>query len=94
MLFHHPKQVCMTYITHFKVATRFSSMLFVGGLKSFVHAVYPDVYVTSTSELITDLQNLVETSGCHEEKNNKINISMNNNMNNNRTISMNNKHEQ
>ncbi len=66
-MFHHPRDVCMTYMTHMKLSLYFSYRLFVGSMKAFVHAFIPDVYITSTSDLSTELYKVLKSSGCHDE---------------------------
>jgi len=66
-MFHHPRDVCMTYMTHMKLSLYFSYSLFVGSMKAFVHAFIPDVYITSTSDLSAELYKSLKSSGCHDE---------------------------
>jgi hypothetical protein len=65
-MFTHPKEVCMTYLTHMKLSLYFSYTLFVGSVKSFVHAFIPDVYITSTSDLSSELYKTLKSSGCQD----------------------------
>ena len=48
--FKHPAQVNMTYIEHFKLSLHLSNILFKGSVKAFIHAIYPDIFITSTSD--------------------------------------------
>ena len=64
-MFKHPKEVCMTYLEHATLSFKFSCMLFVGSIKAFIHAIYPDICVTSTSDLIVDIKKKMENAGCH-----------------------------
>jgi|TARA_B100000575_G_C22906043_1_gene526369 hypothetical protein len=50
-----------------KLSLYFSYTLFVGSMKAFVHAFIPDVYITSTSDLSTELYKVLKSSGCHDE---------------------------
>ena len=63
-MFTHPKNVCMTYLTHMKLSLYFSYTLFIGSVKAFVHAFIPDVYITSTSDLSNELYKVLKSSGC------------------------------
>ena len=64
-MFKHPKEVCMNYLEHCMLSLNFSYMLFVGSMKAFIHAVYPDMYVTSTSDLLVNIKKKMEKAGCH-----------------------------
>ena len=64
-MFKHPKEVCMSYLEHCMLSLKFSYMLFVGSIKALTHAIYPDMYVTSTSDLLVDIKKKMEVAGCH-----------------------------
>jgi len=65
-MFKHPKNVCMSYLEHCMLSLNFSYILLLGSIKSFFHAIYPDIYVTSTSDLIVDIKKKMEVAGCHK----------------------------
>ena len=48
--FLHPKSVGMTYTEHFCFSIKLSYFFLSGFLKSVVHAVYPDICITSSSD--------------------------------------------
>ena len=64
-MFKHPQEVCMSYLEHCLLSLKFSYMLFVGSIKALTHAIYPDMYVTSTSDLLVDIKKKMEVAGCH-----------------------------
>lgn len=64
-MFKHPKEVCMSYLEHCMLSLKFSYILFVGSVKAFTHAIYPDMCVTSTSDLLRDIKKKMEVAGCH-----------------------------
>tara|TARA_X000000368_G_C22637896_1_gene539682 strand:+ start:308 stop:502 length:195 start_codon:yes stop_codon:yes gene_type:complete len=64
-MFKHPKEVCMSYLEHCMLSLKFSYILFVGSIKALTHAIYPDMYVTSTSDLLVDIKKRMEKAGCH-----------------------------
>tara|TARA_B100001093_G_scaffold294467_1_gene280876 strand:+ start:357 stop:575 length:219 start_codon:yes stop_codon:yes gene_type:complete len=64
-MFFHPSEVCMDYVSHFKISIRCAFLLFIGSLKAFVHSVYPDIFITSTSETIQSIQKILKDSGCN-----------------------------
>ena len=57
MEFKHLKEVKMSYMEHFIFSGKLSFMLFKGSIKALIHAIYPDVYITSTSDLSENLSN-------------------------------------
>jgi len=65
-MFKHPTQVCMTYYEHFKHSMKFSYMFMVSSFKAFIHAIFPDVFITSTTNTINEISKLIENSGCRQ----------------------------
>ena len=57
MEFKHLKEVKMSYTEHFIFSGKLSIMLFKGAIKALIHAIYPDIYITSTSDLSENLSN-------------------------------------
>ena len=59
--FKHLAQVNMTYFEHFKLSMNLSNILFQGSIKAFIHGIYPDIFITSTTDttklLIRKLKN-------------------------------------
>ena len=62
--FKHPKAVCMTYLTHMYLSLYFSFILWIGSIQAFFHAFYPDVFITSTTDLAHSLDQILSSSGC------------------------------
>ena len=54
-MFKHLQNIKMGYWVHFFHSVKLSKILFVSSIKSFMHAIYPDVYVDSTSKLVKNL---------------------------------------
>lgn len=67
-LFRHPKEVCMTYWQHARLSFNFSYMFLKASKEAFIHAIYPDKYITSTTDTVNVIKDILEKSGC---KNNK-----------------------
>ena len=67
-IFDHPNKNCMSYLEHAKLSLTFSGMLFVGSIKAFIHAVIPDVYSKSTTDLIQEIDSMISKAGCHKKK--------------------------
>ena len=63
-MFSHPQAVCMTYIEHACFSIKLAYLLAMGSVKAIVHAFIPDLYVTSSSDLIKRLEQEMSTVGC------------------------------
>ena len=42
--------------------------LIIGSIKSFIHAIYPDIFITTTSDLLIELKNEMNEIGCRKMK--------------------------
>ena len=67
-LFRHPKEVCMTYWQHARLSFNFSYMFLKASKEAFIHAIYPDKYITSTTDTVKDITKILEESGCRNKK--------------------------
>lgn len=56
----------MTYIEHFKLSGEMAYVLGTGSIKAIIHAIHPDMFVTSTTDLIQYIQKRLNESGCHK----------------------------
>jgi hypothetical protein len=65
--FSHPNGVCMSYYTHFCFSINLSRKLFVGSIQAFVHAIFPNLFITSSSDLVEELQYDFYTVGCDKQ---------------------------
>lgn len=65
--FQHPGKVCLTYYNHFTFSIKVSFKLFVASIKAFVHSIYPDIFITSTTDLLADLNNELKSIGCNRD---------------------------
>lgn len=64
--FSHPNSVCMNYYQHFRFSMKLSTMFFIASIKSFIHAIFPTFFITSSSLLLEDLKKEFETVGCEK----------------------------
>jgi len=62
--FSHPNNVCMDYFTHAWLSLTFSRKLFFGSIKAFIHAIIPSLFITSTSDLVKNINYKLKKSGC------------------------------
>ena len=63
----HPTNVCLSYIQHMKFAMEMSGRLLVGSGQAFIHAWFPFLFISSTSELNTVLTKRLSEVGCRSE---------------------------
>jgi uncharacterized membrane protein YjjP (DUF1212 family) len=62
--FQHPREVCMDYLEHCLFSLSLAKLLGVGTFKALVHAFVPGFFITSTSELIKEIKEELDNSGC------------------------------
>ena len=65
-LFRHPKEVCMTYWQHARLSFNFSYIFLKASKEAFIHAIYPDKYITSTSDTVKEITKILDKSGCRD----------------------------
>lgn len=68
----HPTNVCMSYFNHFKFSSNLSVKLFFGSVKALIHAIFPEYFKSSTSDLIDEIQLELKESGCKGRVRNRI----------------------
>ena len=60
----HPHAVCMTYLDHCTFSLSLAKSLAVGAWKAVVHAFFPQLFITSSSDLVRTLTRTLEAAGC------------------------------
>jgi hypothetical protein len=55
--FQHLKDSNMNYFEHMFVSLNYAFILFVSCIKAFIHSFIPDLFATSTSECIIEINN-------------------------------------
>jgi hypothetical protein len=68
--FRHLLEINMTYWNHFLFSGSLSIKLMKGSMQALLHAIYPDLFVTSTSELVEYLSNELNSNKLREIANN------------------------
>jgi hypothetical protein len=58
--FQHLKDSNMNYFEHMFVSLNYAFILFVSSIKAFIHSFIPDLFITSTSECIIEINNKLE----------------------------------
>ena len=64
ILFEHPQNVCMTYTSHFYFSMYLCFEFAKASIAAFIHACYPDVFVTYSSDTVKELLKQMEKVGC------------------------------
>lgn len=62
--FSHPNSVCMNYFKHFKVSLNYSRIFLVASFKAFIHAIFPNLFITSTTMTVCNINNLLNINNC------------------------------
>lgn len=65
----HPKNVCMSYFQHFLFSFKLSVYFFKKSIQAFVHSVYPNFYITSSSDVPIELKGKFNGVGCKSKNN-------------------------
>lgn len=60
----HLKNVCMSYIEHCKFSMHLAQCMLVGTFKAIIHAFFPGLFITSSSDLANYMTELIKKSGC------------------------------
>ena len=61
----HPKNVCLSYFEHFNLSMGFSVKFGIASLKAFAHAIFPFMFIKSTSDIINDIENQLKVNKCN-----------------------------
>ena len=63
-MFKHPAKACMTYWSHFKFSMYLSKEFSKASVCAFIHAVYPDILISHSSDTLNKLKNEFKKKGC------------------------------
>jgi hypothetical protein len=66
--FQHPQSVCMSYFDHCMFSLKLARYLAVGSFKAVVHAFFPSLYITSSTDLLVTMKEDMSKIGCHKNK--------------------------
>lgn len=67
-LFRHPAAVCMTYVEHMRFALWLSGQLAMAAAASLVHAIVPDVFERTTSDIVLHVVAVLRRTGCRGDE--------------------------
>jgi len=65
-MFQHPKNVCLTYWQHMKFSLYLSYKFLIAGVVALIHAIYPDIFITNSSDVINELSHEMKKIGCRK----------------------------
>ena len=68
-IFSHPDSNCMSYFQHFRLSLHFSKKMFISSWKALIHAIIPSLFITSTSDTVSDIQDTILKNSCTEHYN-------------------------
>ena len=66
--FRHPQSVCMSYLDHCMFSLKLARYFAVGSMKAVVHAFFPSLYITSSSDLLVTMKEDMSKIGCHKNE--------------------------
>lgn len=55
--FKHLRESNMDYVEHMLVSLNYAFILFISCIKALIHSFIPDLFITSTSECILEINN-------------------------------------
>lgn len=62
--FSHPNSVCMSYYNHFFVSINYSKIFLFAGIKALIHAFFPNIFITSTTDCKNKIDKLLKDNNC------------------------------
>jgi len=68
-MFSHPASVCLTYWEHMKFSFYLSYTFFTASFYAFVHGIYPDIFITHSSDTIKQISEDMKKIGCRKNEN-------------------------
>lgn len=66
--FDHPNRVCMSYFSHFTLSMKFSFMFLKASGAAIIHAIFPSLFITNTTDTHNQIGYLLDHSGCRNEE--------------------------
>ena len=66
--FQHPQAVCMSYLSHCMFSLKLAKYFAVGSMKAIIHAFFPSLFITSSSDLLITMKGEMDQLGCRSQK--------------------------
>ena len=63
--FSHPNNFCMSYYDHFLVSINYSKIFTFAAIKAIIHAFFPNIFITSTTDSINKVNKLLKKYNCN-----------------------------
>ena len=57
----------MTYRKHLTLSLKYSKLLFIASIKAIIHAFLPNLFITSTSNTIIKINELIKINNCNSD---------------------------
>jgi len=57
----------MSYFRHMLLSLKFSLLLFCSAIKAFLHALFPFMFKTSTTDVVDKINKMLVASGCKKK---------------------------
>ena len=58
----------MSYFRHMLLSLKFSFLLFVSSIQALIHAIFPFLCKTSTTDVIKKIKGMLHKAGCKKKK--------------------------
>ena len=84
----HPKSVCMSYIQHFSFSFGLSFYFLKKSVQALIHSVFPNFYITSSSDVTKELNDKFKNVGCKSDLNDESNDESNDELNDDWSINL------
>ncbi len=66
-MFKHPSKVCLSYFDHMKFSFHLSYQFSKASVFAFIHGIYPDIFITHSTDTIKKLTDDMKNIGCHKK---------------------------
>ena len=63
----HPNKSGMSYFRHMLLSLKFSLLLFCSAIKALLHALFPFMFKTSTTDVVSKINKMLVASGCKKK---------------------------
>lgn len=63
----HPNKSGMGYFRHMLLSLKFSLLLFCSAIKALLHALFPFMFKTSTTDVVDKINKMLVDSGCKKK---------------------------
>lgn len=61
----HPKNVCMSYVSHFQFSLFLSYKFGIASFKALIHAIIPNLFISSSTDITREINKIISVMGCN-----------------------------